>query len=275
MGAQARTRLNQASTGVLGLSGSAPQTGAGGRLTMALIEPHSLSAKVYAKATTNTLTITGNWQTSSDGTTWYDVYTSNSAALVAMVTGTGSAVTATRQIDAPFGIYGAAFARFIVVSGVASGGDVGVDEYSIAYSYRKAAPVIRKDPDNANLTAVTGITGAAGQTVAGVKLASANIQPGTLFALCYAKIGTSNVTLTGKWQVSADGSTWLDCYQSNSAALVALGTSSLNATRAIMAPPAVWGQTFARFLVLSSGAGTAAGAGTDEASISYSYCLTN
>jgi hypothetical protein len=275
MGAQARTRLNQASTGVLGLSGSAPQTGAGGRITMALIEPHSLSAKVYAKATVNTLTITPKWQTSSDGTNWYDVYTPNNAALVAMVTGTGSAVSATRQIEAPFGIYGATYARLVVVTGVGSGAGAGSDEYSIAYSYRKAPPVIRKDPDNATKTDVTGITGTAPQTVAGGTLTTANILPGSLSALCYAKIGTSNVALTGKWQVSADGTTWLDCYQGNSAALVALGTSSLDVTRRIVAPSAVWGQTWARFVVVSSGAGTGAGAGTDEASVSYSYCPTN
>ena len=41
-----------------------------------------------------TLTITGKWQTSADGTNWYDVYTANNAALVVIVTGTGSAVSA-------------------------------------------------------------------------------------------------------------------------------------------------------------------------------------
>jgi hypothetical protein len=39
MGAQARTRLNQLATGVLGLTGAAPQTGAGGRLPLATVEP--------------------------------------------------------------------------------------------------------------------------------------------------------------------------------------------------------------------------------------------
>jgi len=274
MGAQARTRLNQLATGVLGLTGAAPQTGAGGRLPLATVEPGSLSAKVYAKATVSTLTITGKWQASSDGTNWYDVYTANNAALVVIVTGTGSAVSATRQFEAPSGIYGAAFARFVVVTGVASGSGAGSDEYNISYSFRKVAPVLRKDPDVQNKTAVTGLTGAAGQTVTGATLVSANIQPGTLSALVYALIGTSNVTLTGKWQTSADGSTWLDCYQGNNAALVALGTSSLSTTRRICAPSSAWGQAFTRFLVLSSGAGTAAGAGTDEASISYSYSLT-
>ena len=128
MGAQARTLRNQLATGVLGLTGAAPQTGAGGRLPLATVEPGSLSAKVYAKATVSTLTITGKWQASSDGTNWYDVYAANNAALVVIVTGTGSAVSATRQFEAPSGIYGAAIGRVVVVSRGASGTGARTDE---------------------------------------------------------------------------------------------------------------------------------------------------
>jgi hypothetical protein len=116
---------------VTGFTGAAPQTVAGASINTQ--ECVSLSVIHYAKATTNTLTVTGKWQVSVDGSTWYDVYGGNSAALVAQVTGTGSAVTATRVIDAPEAVYGYPNVRFVSVSGTGSGGGAGVDEASIAY----------------------------------------------------------------------------------------------------------------------------------------------
>lgn len=117
---------------VTGFTGAAPQSVNGA--TIATGDYDKLSALHYAKATTNTLTITGNWQVTRDGgSTWYDVYGPNSAALVAQVTGTGSAVTATRVIDAPEAVYGWPNARFVSKSGVGVGGGAGTDEASIAY----------------------------------------------------------------------------------------------------------------------------------------------
>ena len=117
---------------VTGFTGAAPQTVAGA--TIATGDYDKLSALHYGKATTSTLTVTGNWQVTRDGgSTWYDVYGPNSAALVAQVTGTGSAVTATRVIDAPEAVYGWPNARFVSKSGVGVGGGAGVDEASIAY----------------------------------------------------------------------------------------------------------------------------------------------
>ncbi len=125
------------STGVLGLTGAAPQSGNGKAVVMANVATDTLAARVYALATTNTLTITGKWQVlDDDGSTWIDCRSSTNAAQVILVTGTGSAVTLTASFAAPNGVYGRKQARFVVTSGVGVGGGAAVDEYSIAYDYR-------------------------------------------------------------------------------------------------------------------------------------------
>jgi hypothetical protein len=117
---------------VTGFTGSAPQQVSA--ISLATDDWDNLSVLFYAKATTNTLTVTGKWQVSADGgSNWYDVYVENNAALVAQVTGTGSAVTATRVIDAPEAVYGWPNVRFVAVSGVGSGGGAGTDEASVTY----------------------------------------------------------------------------------------------------------------------------------------------
>lgn len=125
----------QKPTGVLGLTGAAPQTGTGLTQPMIDVEPATLSANVYAKATTSTLTLTAKWQVSDDGATWIDAYGSNRAANVAIVTGTGSAVTDTIAVTAPEAVYGHRYSRLLVVSGVGVGGGAGVDEFSISYNF--------------------------------------------------------------------------------------------------------------------------------------------
>lgn len=132
----ARIKPNVLGVAVTGFTGAAPQTVAGTAVLVQGIETGSLSAKVYAKATTNTLTITPKWQVSDDGSTWRDAKPSNNAANVALVTGTGSAVTDTVQIAAPDSVYGSIYARLICVSGVGIGGGAGVDEASVYYHSR-------------------------------------------------------------------------------------------------------------------------------------------
>lgn len=134
---------NVTPTGVTGLAGAAPQTGAGNTISIAspegngaTVEVGSLSARVYAMATTNLLTITARWQVSDNGSTWYTAIESNNAAETVLVTGTGVAVTATKAISAPDAVYGYKYARCVVVTGVGVGGGAGVDEYSISYNYR-------------------------------------------------------------------------------------------------------------------------------------------
>lgn len=126
---------------VTGFTGAAPQYVNGNAIVMgkpgASPRPGTLSAKVYAKATTNTLTITAKWQVSDDGSTWIDAYGPNRAANVAIVTGTGSAVTDTVNIAAPDGVYSWNYSRCIAVSGVGVGGGAGVDESSVSYNFQK------------------------------------------------------------------------------------------------------------------------------------------
>lgn len=126
------------------ISGSAPQTVNGNTLSVPnpnagsgnAIEPGTLSALVVARLTTNTITVTGKWQVSADGSTWYDAAPSNNAANVAIATGTGTLATTNKVLSAPEACYGWSKVRFSVVSGVASGGGAGVDEVAISYNYR-------------------------------------------------------------------------------------------------------------------------------------------
>lgn len=138
MGIQARTKPNVLGVATTGFTGAAPQSVNGARILMAGIESNTLSAKVYALATTNTLTVTAKWQVSDDGSTWRDAKVANNAANVAIATGTGSAVTDTVQIAAPSSVYGSLYARLVCVSGVGVGGGAGVDEASVYYHYRVA-----------------------------------------------------------------------------------------------------------------------------------------
>ena len=134
----ARVKKVQKATGVLGFTGAAPQSVTAGSVLMGSVAVGTLSANVYVLATTNTLTLTGKWQTSQDGSTWIDHIASTGAEPSALVTGTGSAVTKTRAISAHPSIYAYPYARFTIVSGVGSGGGLGVDEASISYNYVQA-----------------------------------------------------------------------------------------------------------------------------------------
>jgi hypothetical protein len=124
----------QLTTGTL--TGSAPQTGAGAALQMPTVAEGTLSASISVTATVNTLTLTGKWQASSDGITYVDCFPSNNAAQVTIVTGSGSAVSSTRRVDAPSSVYGERYARYVVVSGAASALGADSETYSIAYNYR-------------------------------------------------------------------------------------------------------------------------------------------
>lgn len=132
----------------------------------------------------------------------------------------------------------------------------------------------------------TAISGAAPQTANGSTLSTMQpqassglaIAPGTLSALVVARLTTNNITVTGKWQVTAGGAspTWYDVGVGNNAANVAIatGTASLVTTnKVISAPEACYGWLYSRF-VITSGAASGGGAGVDEVAISYSYRLS-
>jgi hypothetical protein len=117
-------------------SDAAGTVNAGASVFMGLVRPGSLSAEVTVDAETNTLTMTGQWQISDDGSTWVSVQPSNNAADVTLATGTGGADAAvTVVLDAPGACYGAMYSRFTVVSGVTTG--AATDTTSILYRYAK------------------------------------------------------------------------------------------------------------------------------------------
>ena len=120
-------------------------------------------------------------------------------------------------------------------------------------------------------TGTTAATGASGTTIAGPTLPMNDVHPGTLSALHYAQATTSTLTLTPKWQVSADGSTWRDVKLPNNAANVVLVTgtgSAVASTVVISAPDAVYAWSYARLSVLTGGTTASTG---DEYSTSYTY----
>lgn len=127
---------------------------------------------------------------------------------------------------------------------------------------------------NQRRIAVTAVTGAAPQTVAGNAFPVFSAEPFTLSALVYTLATVNTLTLTGKWQARNIASgTWLDVYTANNAANVAqvTGTGSpVSATRSVAAPRAVYSAMEVRYLV-TSGVGVGSGLGSDEASISYNY----
>lgn len=94
----------------------------------------TLSAVVAVTAATSTITLTAKWQVSNDKTIWFDVaYAAQNPAAVALATGTAAIVT--KVVPAPDAVYGHAYARCVVVVGVATGG--AGDLYSIGYNYRQ------------------------------------------------------------------------------------------------------------------------------------------
>ena len=92
-----------------------------------------LSAQVSFTANTSGITVAGSWQVSPDGTNWTTLVTSNNAAAITFATGTVAIKTAC--FDAPGGLYGSRYARFVLTTGVQTGGTA--DVYSIGYNFRQ------------------------------------------------------------------------------------------------------------------------------------------
>lgn len=275
MSVQSRIKPAQRATAVTALAGATPQTGAGNAFPVIDAEIGTLSATVYAQATTSTLTIAPKWQArnSVGAGTWLDVYLPNNAANVAQVTGTGSAVAATRSIAAPMPICSAMEARCVVVTGVETA--AAGDEFSVSYNYRETL-MQRRPIISAGKIAVTALTGAAPQAINGNALAMGDCQPGTVMALVYAKATTNLLTITGKWQVTNTPNTsgsWIDARLPNAPADVVIVTgtgSAVTSTRYVVAPDSIYGYRFARY-VLTSGVGVGGGLGVDEGQISYQH----
>lgn len=129
---------------------------------------------------------------------------------------------------------------------------------------------------NAHLVSGTFDTLVAGSVVGGTAVElgdNANQKIRALTALVVIDCETSTMTMAAKWQVSNDGSTWVDVTngsQNAAAVVLATGTAGADAavTRAIPAPDAVYGWRKARLALVN---GVATGAAVDTYSISYCY----
>lgn len=99
---------------------------------------------------------------------------------------------------------------------------------------------------------------------------------GSLSALVTVDAETDTLTITGRWQVSNDKSTYVDIVPSNNAAnvIIATGTAGADAavTKAICAPDQIFGYKYCRYVLTN---GVATGAATDTYSIGYSYVPRN
>lgn len=91
-----------------------------------------------------------------------------------------------------------------------------------------------------------------------------------LSALISITLNTASLTATFKWQVSNDGTTWVDVTNgSQNAAGVSVGTGSIAAlSRAFEAPQAVYGWRKARIAFTTGGA---TGGVADAYSLGYCY----
>lgn len=119
------------------------------------------------------------------------------------------------------------------------------------------------------------IAGAAPQTANGLSLSIVEwrVAQGTLAANVSGTVTTNLITLTGKWQVSDNGSTWKDSFNSNSAANVVIITGDGGAdtfSRAVSGHDGLYGFRYVRY-VITSGAAAGGGAGVDEVAISYNF----
>lgn len=124
-------------------------------------------------------------------------------------------------------------------------------------------------------------TGNADTLVAGSVIAGNGVDLGdnsrqkvrSLSALVTVDCETNTLTMAGKWQVSNDGSTWVDVANGsqNAAAVVfATGTAGADASvsKVFPAPDSVYGWRKARFAIVT---GVQTGAATDTYSIGYCY----
>lgn len=94
-----------------------------------------------------------------------------------------------------------------------------------------------------------------------------------LSALVTVEAETASLTFTAKWQVSNNGSTWVDVAngsQNAAGVVLATGTGGDDAvvSKAIPAPDAIYGWRKARIALVTAGA---TGAATDTYALGYCY----
>jgi hypothetical protein len=111
----------------------------------------------------------------------------------------------------------------------------------------------------------------AGTTTGGTAIATANIQPGSLSCLFTLLADTNTLTLTGKYQVSDDNSTWYDLSgDAQNPANVAIATGTAGAdtavTRVLPVPSSAMGWKWLRAAIVN---GVATGASIDTYAFSF------
>ena len=114
---------------------------------------------------------------------------------------------------------------------------------------------------------------AAGTFTPGATVANSQVRPGTLTAQFVVDAETDTLTIEAAWQVSQDGSTWVDlAYTPNNAAAVVLATGTAGAdasvTKVVPAPQGASGWRFVRAGVVNK---VAEGTVNDTYAISYGY----
>lgn len=101
-------------------------------------------------------------------------------------------------------------------------------------------------------------TVASGVTTGGTGISTANVQHGTLSCHFALDAETDTFTMTAKFQVSADGSTWYDLAgdaQNPANVVLATGTAGADAVvnRVIPVPPAAMGWKLVRPAIVAGG----------------------
>lgn len=129
------------------VSGNADTLAAGSTIAGATLEMgdnarqkiRNLSAYCDVDIETTSLTFTGVWQVSNDGTTWRNVANGpQNAAGVVIGTGTAGADASIQKVfDAPGAVYGWRKARFTLLTAGATG--AATDTYALSYNYRTGA----------------------------------------------------------------------------------------------------------------------------------------
>jgi len=113
----------------------------------------------------------------------------------------------------------------------------------------------------------------AGTTTAGTAISTANLEPGSVSCLFTLLADTNTLTLTGKFQVSDDNSTWYDLAgdaQNPANVAVATGTAGADTavTRVLPLPPSALGWKWIRAAIVN---GVATGASIDTYAFSWHY----
>lgn len=115
-------------------------------------------------------------------------------------------------------------------------------------------------------------TNVAGTVVGGnaIFLGNSYKKVAALSALVAVTAATATLTFSAKWQVSNDGSTWVDLAngtQNAAAVVLTTGTAAI-VTKVIPAPDAIYGWQFARIAISN---GVATGAAGDLYALGYCY----